>query len=93
MHDALTIAVPTLAVVFAALLNRSDLQSFRGEFQTFRAETREEFQAVRAEFREEFQAIRAEFHEDQRELRAESVAIRERLARIEERIGIKSAAS
>ncbi len=92
MHDALTIAVPTLAVVFAALLHRSDLQSFRSEFHTFRSEVREELQAVRTEFRADFQALRAEFREDPASLRAESIAIRDRLTRIEERIGIKSAA-
>jgi hypothetical protein len=53
MQDAFTIAVPTLAVLFAALLNRSDLQSLRSEF-------RAELQAVRAEFREDHNSLRAE---------------------------------
>lgn len=78
----LTIAVPTLAVIFAALLNRNDVQSLRSkvrlEFQTFRAEV---------------QTFRTEVREDLRGLREESAATRERIARIEERIGIKAAAS
>jgi hypothetical protein len=93
MHDALTIAVPTLSVVFAARLNRADLQGLRSEFHTFRVEVREQFQAVRAMSHEELVAVRAEAREDSRSLRSEILSIRERFARIEERIGIQSAAS
>ncbi len=102
MHDALVIAIPTLTIIFAALLNRNDIHALRGELQTFRGEVREEFQRFRDEVRSDSQSLRSEVHDEfqssRNEVRADLktvndnvIGMRERIAKLEERTGVKSA--
>lgn len=71
MHDALTIAIPTLTVIFAALLNRNDVQALRGELHAFRIEIRGDMDQLRIEIRGDMDQLRTEIRGDMDQLRTE----------------------
>jgi hypothetical protein len=84
---ALTIGIPTLAVLVGILLNRNDANRLDARITALGTELRQEIAALRIDLRQEIAAVRQQSHEDIMVLVGISREHESRLTRLESRAG------